>query len=55
MWIQTWQRIDDVVTAKCILTESEVADMRRAYNDPTFTYRAQLMQSVWGHRRSQQG
>lgn len=54
MWIQTWQRIDDVVIAKGILTESEVADMRRAYKDPTFTYRAQLMQSVWGRRRSQQ-
>jgi hypothetical protein len=54
MWIQTWQRIDDVVIAKGILTESEVADMRRAYEDPTFTYRAQLMQSVWGRRRSQQ-
>ena len=54
MWIQTWQRIDDVVIAKGILTESEVADMRRAYKDPTFTYRAQLMQSVGGRRRSQQ-
>jgi SAM-dependent methyltransferase len=54
MWIQTWQRIDDVVIAKGILTESEVADMRRAYEDPTFTYRAQLMQSVWGRRRLKQ-
>ena len=54
MWIQTWQRIDDVVIAKGLLTESEVAGMRRAYRDPTFTYRAQLMQSVWGRRRSQQ-
>ena len=51
MWIQTWQPIDDVVIAKGIRTESEVADMRRAYKDPTFTYRAQLMQSVWGRGR----
>lgn len=50
MWIQTWQRIDDVVIAEGVLTDSEVADMRRAYEDPTFTYRAQLMQSVWGRK-----
>ena len=50
MWIQTWQRIDDVVIAEGALTDSEVADMRRAYEDPTFTYRAQLMQSVWGRK-----
>jgi hypothetical protein len=24
--------------------------MRRAYEDPTFTYRAQLTQSVWGRK-----
>ena len=30
MWIQTWQRIDDVVIAEGALTDSEVADMRRA-------------------------
>jgi SAM-dependent methyltransferase len=49
-WIQSWQRIDDVVVAKGALTESEVADMRRAYEDPTFIYRAALMQSVWGRK-----
>ena len=37
MWIQTWRRIDDVVIAEGILTESQVAGMRRAYEDPTFS------------------
>jgi ubiquinone/menaquinone biosynthesis C-methylase UbiE len=50
MWIKTWQRIDDAVIANGILTEWEVAEMRRAYEDPTFTYRAQLTQSVWGRK-----
>jgi SAM-dependent methyltransferase len=50
MWIQTWRRIDDVVIAQGVLTESEVADIRRAYEDPAFIYRALLMQSVWGRK-----
>jgi SAM-dependent methyltransferase len=50
MWIQTWQHLDDAIMAEGVLTESEIADMRRAYEDPTFTYRAQLMQSVWGRK-----
>lgn len=50
MWIKTWQRIDDAVIANGILTDHEVAEMRRAYEDPTFTYRAQLTQAVWGRR-----
>jgi SAM-dependent methyltransferase len=50
MWIQAWQRLDDVVIAKGVLTKAEVADMRRAYEDPTFIYRAQLTQSVWGRK-----
>jgi hypothetical protein len=31
-----------------ILTESEVADMRRAYEDPTFIYRGAVTHSIWG-------
>jgi ubiquinone/menaquinone biosynthesis C-methylase UbiE len=50
MWIKTWQRIDDAVIASGILTEAEVAEMRRAYEEPTFTYRAQLTQAVWGRK-----
>jgi SAM-dependent methyltransferase len=50
MWIKTWQRIDDAVIANGILATSEVAEMRRAYEDPSFTYRAQLTQSVWGRK-----
>jgi SAM-dependent methyltransferase len=49
-WIQTWERFDDVVAAEGVLTESDVADMRRAFEDPTFAYRAYLVQSVWGRR-----
>ena len=40
----------DLVIAKGILAESEVAHIRRAYEDPTFSYRLQLMQSVWGRK-----
>jgi SAM-dependent methyltransferase len=50
MWIKTWQRIDDAVIANGILTDWEVAETRPAYDDPTFTYRAQLTQAVWGRR-----
>ena len=55
MWIKTWQRIDDAVIANGVLSESEVAEMRRAYEDPTFTYRAQLTQSVWGRKPPHDG
>jgi SAM-dependent methyltransferase len=50
MWLKTWERIDDAVIAGGVLSESDVAQMRRAYEDPTFTYRAQLTQSVWGRK-----
>lgn len=52
MWIQTWKLIEKPMIARGVLTESEVADVRRAYEDPTFIYRAQLMQSVWGRKPS---
>jgi SAM-dependent methyltransferase len=50
MWIKTWQRIDDAVITNGVLSEYEVAEMRRAYEDPAFTYRAQLTQSAWGRK-----
>ena len=50
MWIKTWQRIDDAVIDHGVLTETEVRKMRQAYEDPTFTYRTQLTQSVWGRK-----
>jgi hypothetical protein len=50
-WIQTWERINDVVIAKGVLTESKMADLRHALNDPAFGYRAYLLQSVWGGRK----
>jgi hypothetical protein len=50
MWIQSWGCVDDAIVAQGLLTASEVADMRRAYEDPTFMYRARLMQSVWGRK-----
>ena len=40
MWMQTWQRIDDVVIAKGILTESEVADMRLTRTRHSLTARS---------------
>lgn len=50
MWIKTWERIDEAVIADGVLSEWEVAQMRRAYEDPTFSFRAQLTQSVWGRK-----
>jgi ubiquinone/menaquinone biosynthesis C-methylase UbiE len=50
MWIKTWQRIDDAVIEHGILSESEVRKMQQAYRDPTFTYRTQLTQYVWGRK-----
>jgi SAM-dependent methyltransferase len=53
MWMKTWERVDDVMVAEGALTESEAADMRRAYEDPAFMYRAQLTQAVWGRKPSE--
>ena len=53
MWMQTWRRIDIALIDKGMLTQSEAADMCRPYEDSTFTYRAQLMQSVWGRKPQQ--
>jgi hypothetical protein len=50
MWIKTWQRIDDAVIAHGVLSEGEVRKMRQAYEDPSFTYRTQLTQYVWGRK-----
>ena len=50
LWIQTWQRTNDAIIAKGVLTESEVVGMRRVFMDPTFTYRTMLLQSVWGRK-----
>jgi SAM-dependent methyltransferase len=50
MWIKTWERIDEAVIANGVLSDWEVAEMRHAYEDPTFTFRAQLTQSVWGRK-----
>lgn len=53
MWIKTWERVDEAMVAQGALTESESADMRRAYEDPAFMYRAQLTQAVWGRKPPQ--
>ena len=50
MWIQTWQHTNDRMISEGALTESEVADMRRAYEDPTFIYRGAVTQSIWGRK-----
>jgi SAM-dependent methyltransferase len=50
MWIKTWQRIDSAVIDHGVLSEDQVRTMRQAYEDPTFTYRTQLTQYVWGRK-----
>lgn len=47
-WIQTWRLTDDAIVGKGLLSESEVVDGQRALEDPTFIYRAALLQAVWG-------
>ena len=53
MVIQAMQHIDGILLANGVLTESEIADARRAFEDPTFLYREVLMQSVWARKPSQ--
>jgi SAM-dependent methyltransferase len=50
MWIKTWQRIDDAIIDHGVLSSDEVRTMREAYEDPTFTFRTQLTQYVWGRK-----
>lgn len=49
-WAQTWQHTDGAMIASGAITEAQADDARRALDDPTFLYRAALMQSVWGRK-----
>lgn len=51
-WILSWRILSDAMVAAGAdaLPESEFADMRRAFSDPTFNYRGYVMQSVWGRK-----
>jgi SAM-dependent methyltransferase len=50
VWVSTWKQVDEQLVDEGVLTKAEVDDMARAYQDPSFSYRAQLMQAVWGRR-----
>jgi 2-polyprenyl-3-methyl-5-hydroxy-6-metoxy-1,4-benzoquinol methylase len=50
MLAQSFQELDPQLVANGLVTDTQAADARRAYVDPTFLFRDQLMQSVWARK-----
>lgn len=50
IWLRTWEMLDPRLVSESVLTDNEADLTRRAYLDPSFTYREQLMVSAWGRR-----
>jgi len=48
--IPTWAAIDNRLLRDRLMSKAESAGTRQALEDPTFLYREQLMQAVWGRR-----
>lgn len=48
--VQSFAQLDDVMIAAGTVTEAELADARRAMEDPAFVYQAPTMYSVWGRK-----
>ncbi|SER16947.1 Methyltransferase domain-containing protein [Mycobacterium sp. 88mf] len=48
--VESFAKLDDVMIAGGVVTESVLADARRAMEDPTFVYRSPTMYSVWGRK-----
>ena len=47
---QSFEELDPQLVAHGLVTESQASGARRAYADPTFLFRGQLMQSVWARK-----
>ena len=47
---KTWRLVDDGLVEKGVLTETDVAATRQAYDDPTFRFREHINDSAWGRR-----
>ncbi|MGV0815753.1 methyltransferase domain-containing protein [Mycolicibacterium boenickei] len=48
--VQSFAQLDDVMLAAGAVTESELADARRAMEDPAFAYEAPTMYTLWGRK-----
>lgn len=48
--VESFAKLDDVMIAGGVITESVLADARRAMEDPAFVYRSPTMYSVWGRK-----
>lgn len=48
--VESFAKLDDVMVDGGVVTESVLADARRAMADPTFVYRSPMMYSVWGRK-----
>ncbi|CRZ19121.1 methyltransferase domain-containing protein [Mycolicibacterium neworleansense] len=48
--VQSFAQLDDMMLAGAAISESELADARRAMEDPAFVYQAPTMYTVWGRK-----
>jgi SAM-dependent methyltransferase len=50
MWMQSWDVLSRGMLETEAVTDAQLAELRRALQDPTFTYYNPLMLSVWGRK-----
>ena len=50
LWIQSIEYTDTRLLAEGILSETDIATLRQAYEDPTFAFRNPFMQTAWGKK-----
>lgn len=50
MWIQSFERVRERLVGEGVLSDAEIAAVQRAFRDPTFSYRDDITQAVWGQR-----
>jgi SAM-dependent methyltransferase len=47
---QSFQELDPQLVAAGLVTDTQAADARRAFGDPTFLFRGLLFQSIWARK-----
>jgi SAM-dependent methyltransferase len=50
LMIQSFRPMDDAMVANGVVGQSDVSDAQRAFEDPSFLYRAGLIVAVWGRK-----
>ena len=50
LMIQSFRPMDDAMVANGVIGQSDVSDAQRAFEDPSFLYRAGLIVAVWGRK-----